>query len=64
MKTIEKLERAKWLLKEDAGRNYLFIRGDETLLYDFDNDKVVAWSNGVVSKKPDELDLDIIFAKV
>ena len=64
MKTIEKLERANWLLKEDAGRKYLFIRGDETLLYDFDNDKVVAWSNGVVSKKPDELDLDIIFAKV
>lgn len=64
MKTVEKLERAGWVFQEYTSRKYLFNRGDEVVLYDLDEDKILAYNNGVVAKVPDDLDLDIIFEKV
>lgn len=63
MKTVEKLERAGWVFQEHAGRKYLFNRHNQVVMYDLDTDEIVAFVNEGVSKKPDDLDLDIIFEK-
>ena len=53
-KTSEKLERAKWLFKEYAGRLELFERGEERIMYDPEKDIVISYANGKTAFTPNK----------
>ena len=64
MKTKEKLDRAGWTPRFNSRILELYTRGESKVLYDVVNDMILVWEhNGVRTKYPDAVQMDIIFER-